>query len=67
MKYKVATPVDASKGIGVGQKRTRWVQIGTGWSDDVGGKITVALSALPFRSEFVYLFPVDKEGEREYD
>lgn len=63
MKYRVATPVvlDASKGR---DKVTRWTQIGTAWSDEPEGKITVALSALPFRSEFIYLFPENSEDDR---
>ena len=59
MRYKVVTPVPILKDKYA--VKTKWTQIGSAWSDDVEGKITVALSALPFRSEYMYLFPIDKE------
>jgi len=65
MKYKIATPVEVPGSSRIPEGATKWVQIGTAWSDFKDGKITCALSALPFRSEYIYLFPVDetKEGE----
>lgn len=62
MKYHVATPIESkpSGAAAAGPKKTRWAKIGRAWSDSPAGKITVILDALPFRSEFIYLFPEDQ-------
>lgn len=65
MRYRVVTPVVVPPSADLtwsarADERTAWTKIGRAWSDDGGdGKITVVLDALPFRSEFVYLFPED--------
>lgn len=62
MTYKVCTPIEYEK---EGETKTRWHQIGNGWSDGPGLKITVTLNSLPYRSEYIYLFPDDgKDGRK---
>lgn len=61
MKYKVKIPIDqpASKDPKFSKRpeTTQWVEIGRGWQDKPGEKITVVLNAIPFRSEYIYLYP----------
>lgn len=62
VKYVVKTPVGAPASTDARHSRrpetTKWFQIGHAWRDDEGdGRITVVLDAIPFRSEYLYLFP----------
>jgi hypothetical protein len=69
MKYIVKTPVvaPASKDPRQSQRRetTSWVTIGRAWSDDPTGKITLVLDVIPFRSEYIYLYPQDQEEKKD--
>jgi hypothetical protein len=44
--------------------KTRWVKIGRAWAD--ARKTCIILDAMPFRSEYIYLYPVDS-GPRDED
>lgn len=65
MKYKVKTPIVAppSKDLNHSKREetTKWLVIGRGWQDKPGEKITVVLDAIPFRSEYIYLFPENEQ------
>lgn len=69
MKYKVKTPISIPPSRdprrSSRQEITKWVDIGRGWQDKPGEKITVVLDTIPFRSEYIYLFPVNEEDEDE--
>jgi hypothetical protein len=57
VKYLVKTPITSDA-------KTRWHTIGRAYDDREGtGRIVVVLDSIPFRSEFVYLYPED-EGEK---
>jgi len=66
MAYKVKTPISIPPSLEADiprvEEKTAWQTIGNAWSDEAGGKITIALNCLPFRSEYIYLFPEDKSS-----
>lgn len=57
IKYNVVTPIEVGKD-------TQWHKIGLAWTDRDGGpKITIILKSIPFRSEYIYLFPAKDEDD----
>ena len=61
MKFKAKIPVTAPPSKdprhSARPETTKWVEIGRAWQDKPGEKITVVLDAIPFRSEYIYLYP----------
>jgi len=61
MKYKVKIPIvqppSQDRNHSNRPETTKWVEIGRAWQDNPGDKITVVLDAIPFRSEYIYLYP----------
>lgn len=60
IKYNAVTPIEVGK-------ETQWHKIGVAWSDRDGGpKITIILKSIPFRSEYIYLFPADDKDRDDF-
>ncbi|TAL45877.1 MAG: hypothetical protein EPN91_01315 [Salinibacterium sp.] len=57
MKYAVKVPIEAKQGE---PAKTRWHTVGRAFDDrDGSGRIVIILDSIPFRSEYMYLYPED--------